>query len=159
MCHVREGVGPVVGRLFRDNIRRVVDKAHNTFFWTDNWLGRVPLKLQLSRLYELSVHKSCSVEDMARLGWEEGGNGWGWRRHLLAWEEESVLLCWIPLFSRIIFSPLALVTRSYSWLLGSWDLPFPNNYRITSGRWFKQRRVAQTSSYKSFTFCLASPSR
>jgi len=33
------------------------------------------------------------VEDMERLGWGEGGNAWGWRRHLMAWEEESVREC------------------------------------------------------------------
>jgi hypothetical protein len=38
-------------------------------------LGGVPLNLQFSRLYELSVNKDCSVEEMARVEWEEGGNG------------------------------------------------------------------------------------
>jgi hypothetical protein len=27
------------------------------------------------------------------VGWEQGGNGWVWRRRLLAWEEESVREC------------------------------------------------------------------
>ena len=30
---------------------------------------------------------------MARLGWEEGGNAWGWRRRLWAWEEDSMREC------------------------------------------------------------------
>ena len=96
--HVRKGVGSGVGNWFEDNTRRVVGNGKNTLFWTDNWLGGVPLKLQFSRLYELSVHKECSVEDMARLGWEEGDNAWGWKRRLMAWEEVGA--------------------RSYSWLLG-----------------------------------------
>jgi len=53
----------------------VVGNGCQTFFWTGNWLGGVPLKLQFSRLYELSVHKDCLVEEMARMGWEVGGNG------------------------------------------------------------------------------------
>jgi len=93
ICHVREGVGSGVGNWFDDNIRRVVGNGRNTFFWTDNWLDGAPLKLQFSRLYELSVHKECSVEDMARLGWGEGGLAWGWRARLMAWEEDSVREC------------------------------------------------------------------
>jgi hypothetical protein len=84
ICNVRDGSGLAVGRWFDDNTRRVVGNGCNTFFWTDNWLGGVPLKLQFSRLYDLSVHKECTVEDMARAGWEEGGLGWVWRRRLLA---------------------------------------------------------------------------
>jgi hypothetical protein len=93
ICHVREGVGSGAGNWFDDNIRRVVGNGRNTFFWTDNWLDGAPLKLQFSRLYELSVYKEYSVEDMARLGWSEGGLAWGWRRRLMAWEEESVREC------------------------------------------------------------------
>ena len=33
------------------------------------------------------------MEEMARLGWEVGGNGWVWRRRLMAWEEDSVREC------------------------------------------------------------------
>jgi len=84
LCKVRDGVGLGIGSWFEDNIRRVVGNGRNTFFWTDNWLGGVPLRLQFSRLFELSVRKDCTVEDMARLGWEEDGNGWIWRRRLLA---------------------------------------------------------------------------
>ena len=93
MCQVREVVGSGVGSWFDDNSRRVVGNGCNTFFWTDNWQGGVPLKFQFSRLYELSVHKECLVEDMARMRWEEGGSGWGWRRRLLAWEVDSVREC------------------------------------------------------------------
>lgn len=93
ICNVREGSGSAVVSWFDNNIRRAVDNECNTFFWTDNWLGGVPLKLQFSRLYELLVHKDCLVEEMARVGWEEGGNGWVWRRRLMAWEEDSVREC------------------------------------------------------------------
>jgi hypothetical protein len=79
-----------------------VGNGSKTFFWTGNWLGGVPLNLQFSRLFELSVNKDCSVEEMARVGWEEGGNGWVWRRRLLAWEEESVREC-AYLLNNVVF--------------------------------------------------------
>jgi len=101
MCKVREGVGLGVGNWFNDNIRRVVGNGSGTFFWTDNWMGGVPLKIQFSRLYDLSVHKECSVVDMERWGWEEGGNEWVWRRRLLTWEEESMMEC-ITLLDNVV---------------------------------------------------------
>jgi len=67
-CNVREGVGSGVGSWFNDNLRRVVGNGGSTFFWTDNWLGGVPLKTQFSRLYDLSVNKECSMADMMRWG-------------------------------------------------------------------------------------------
>ena len=68
----------------------MIGDGRQTFFWTDNRFGGVPLNLQFSRLYELSVHKDCLVEEMASLGWEVGWNGRVWRRRLLVWEEDSV---------------------------------------------------------------------
>jgi hypothetical protein len=41
------------------------------------------------------------VEDMARMGWEEGGGGWRWRRRLLAWEEDSLRDC-VNLLNNVI---------------------------------------------------------
>ncbi|KEH41147.1 hypothetical protein MTR_1g044185 [Medicago truncatula] len=99
ICHMRDGVGSGVGNWFDDNTRRVVGNGRNTFFWIDNWLGGAPLKLQFSRLYELSVLKECSMEDMARLGGEEGGKYPGL---------------------------LEVVARSYTWLLDSWDISISN---------------------------------
>jgi len=93
ICNVREGSGAAISSWFDNNIRRVVGNARKTFFWTDNWLGGVPLKLQFNRLYELSINKDCSIEEMARVGWEVGESGWDWRRRLLAWEEDSVREC------------------------------------------------------------------
>jgi len=62
-------------------------------FWTDNWVGGVSLCVRFSRLFELVENKWCSVEDMVRLGWGKGGEGWKWRSRLLAWEEESARDC------------------------------------------------------------------
>jgi len=114
ICHVREGVRMGDENGFNDNTRRVVGNGRNTFFWTDNWQGGAPLKLQFSRLYELSVHKECLVEDMARLGWEEGGNAWGWRRRLLVREEDSVRELYVLLNNVILQEN---VQDHWRWLL------------------------------------------
>lgn len=38
------------------------------FFWTDPWIGGVALAVRFRRLYELSVNKHCTMEDMFGLG-------------------------------------------------------------------------------------------
>jgi len=42
-------------------------------------------------MYDLSTHKEFSVDAMHALGWGEDRDAWGWRRCLLAWEEELVV--------------------------------------------------------------------
>ena len=49
--------------------------------------------MRFSRLYDLSVNKHCTVEEMATLGCEEGGDAWQWRRCLWDWEEVTVGEC------------------------------------------------------------------
>jgi hypothetical protein len=39
-------------------IREGVD----TIFWSDPWLGGVPLSVRFSRLFDLSLHRSCTVD-------------------------------------------------------------------------------------------------
>ena len=90
MCGIRNGVGFGVGSWFEDNVRRVVGRGGDTYFWTDNWVGGVPLRVRFPRLFELNENRWETVENMERRGWEEGGDAWGWRRGLHAWEEESV---------------------------------------------------------------------
>ena len=46
MCGVLYGVGLVVGSWFEDNVRRVVGGGRDTCFWTDNWVGGVPLRVR-----------------------------------------------------------------------------------------------------------------
>ena len=53
----------------------------------------MPLRVRYPRLFDLAVVKECTVEEMWRLGWGEGGEAWVWRRRLLAWEEQSVREC------------------------------------------------------------------
>jgi hypothetical protein len=40
------------------------------------------------RLYDLYLDNDVTVAELHSLGWGEGGEGWVWRRRLLAWEEE-----------------------------------------------------------------------
>ena len=55
----------------------------NTYFWTDPWLGGTALSVRFRRLYELSVNKSWTVEEMYVKGWgmavKRGGCGIGRR--------------------------------------------------------------------------------
>jgi hypothetical protein len=116
ICAMKEGRGTDGGSWFDTNIRRVVGDERQTFFWTDNWLDGVPLNIRFSCLYELSVHKDCLVEEMARLGWMVGGNGWVWRRLLMAWEEDSVREC-ASLLNNVILQEN--IHDQWRWLLGS----------------------------------------
>lgn len=51
---------------------------------------------------------------MARLGWDEGGSAWVWRRRLLAWEEDNVREC-STLLSNIVLQEN--VNDKWKWLL------------------------------------------
>ena len=65
-------------------------------------MGEVPLKLKFPRLYELAINMMCSVAE-AKWGIDAvGGGGRVWRRHLFAWEEESVRECSILLSNTIL---------------------------------------------------------
>jgi len=66
---VREGVG----RWFKDNVRRVVGGGKDTLFWHDTWVGDISFKSKFPRLFDLSVYKESTVDEMARLGWHVGG--------------------------------------------------------------------------------------
>ncbi|MCI37743.1 DNA-directed RNA polymerase, partial [Trifolium medium] len=58
------------------------------FFWSDPWLGGVPLSVRYRRLFDLSLNRFSTVEVMRDLGCGDGGAAWSWRRQLWAWEEE-----------------------------------------------------------------------
>ena len=57
----------------------------------------MPLRVKFPRLFDLTVDRWVTVEEMARKGWEERGSACVWRRRLLAWEKESVSECTILL--------------------------------------------------------------
>jgi len=67
LCNIRGRVGS----WFKDNTRRVVGDGHNTYFWTNNWVGEIPLRIKFCRLFDLVVHRECLVGEMSLLGWEE----------------------------------------------------------------------------------------
>ena len=92
----------------------MVGDGRSTYFWTDNWVGVTPLRVQFLRLFDLSADRWVTVEEMARRGWEEGGGAWVWRRRLLAWEEESVSDC-VVLLHNIDFQDQVL--DRWMWLL------------------------------------------
>ncbi|MCI67960.1 cysteine-rich receptor-like protein kinase, partial [Trifolium medium] len=54
---------------FAESIARRVGNGADTFFWTDTWLGGVPLRGTYGRLYELATNKLISVTGMCELGW------------------------------------------------------------------------------------------
>jgi hypothetical protein len=63
------------------------------FFWTDPWLGGVPLFKRFRRLFDLAENKSSIVADIFSSGREVGGEAWLWRRPLWVWEEEMIREC------------------------------------------------------------------
>jgi len=66
------GVGMGAGSWFDESTCRVVGDGCSTFFWKDNWVGGVPLRDRFRRLFDLALQREVSVEEMVRLGWEEG---------------------------------------------------------------------------------------
>jgi len=98
MMHgIRAGAAEGVGSWFEDNVRRDVGGGSGTYFWMDNWVGGVPLRVKFPRIFDLAVDRWVNVEEMSRRGWEEGGAAWVWRMRLLAWKDESVTKCAILL--------------------------------------------------------------
>jgi len=62
----------------------------------------------------VAMNRESSVEEMAGLGWEEGGNVWMWKRRLLAWEEECVRGCYVLLSNVVLHDH---IQDSWRWLL------------------------------------------
>jgi hypothetical protein len=68
VLRIRDGEGTVEEEWFAESIERRVGNGVNTFFWTDLWLGGVPLNVRYMRLFYLTTDKSISVVDMSELG-------------------------------------------------------------------------------------------
>ena len=94
---IKYGLGGVGGGWFQEGVSRLVGDGADTLFWHDAWLGAVPFCVHFRRLFELAVDKSNTVVHMFSRGWEDGGEGWRWRRQLWVWEEEMLGECIILL--------------------------------------------------------------
>ena len=114
LCRMREGVGEGIGNWFDNNTRKVVGDGRSTLFWHDIWVGEVPVKFKFPRIFDLSVHKECSVEMMRRMVWVVHGRERLWRRRLLAWEEETVRECYVLLLNIVLQDT---VDDTWRWLL------------------------------------------
>jgi len=90
---IRGGVGFEGGNQFEENVFRKIGSGVDTCFWTDRWLGKVPLCVRYRRLFELVGDRGISEVDMRELGWGDEGEGWRWRRRLWVWEEGMVREC------------------------------------------------------------------
>lgn len=81
---------PVIHNLYLVNTAIQLGNGQRAQLWLDKWVGEMCLKEEFSRLFSLSTDKNgILVEFYTR--WE-GTQGWnlGFRRPLLAWEEEEV---------------------------------------------------------------------
>jgi len=86
----------------------------NTYFILVWQLGRGnSVEFKFPHLYDLAMNKECTLDEMWRLGWTDGSRGWVWRRHLLAWEEESVRECYVLLHNGLQDN----VHDTWRWLL------------------------------------------
>jgi hypothetical protein len=96
---IQDGVDGSEGGWFGECVTKRVGDESDTFFWSDPWLGGIPLCERFERLYDLSENKSSTVAEMFFNGWEIGGEAWVWRRQLWVWEEEMLRKCQTLLLS------------------------------------------------------------
>ncbi|GAU18664.1 hypothetical protein TSUD_124970 [Trifolium subterraneum] len=70
---IHHGVEGLGGGWFGDSVMKQVRDGMETFFWTDTWLGRIPLCVRFRRQFDLAINKSSTVAEMSSLGWETDG--------------------------------------------------------------------------------------
>jgi hypothetical protein len=71
ISQIRDEVSEGVERgWFTDGVARRVGNGLETLFWSDPWLGGIPLAERFPRLFSLSLNKSSMVAAMFDLGWE-----------------------------------------------------------------------------------------
>ncbi|KAL4572312.1 hypothetical protein LXL04_019084 [Taraxacum kok-saghyz] len=66
------------GVVNHNALRRKLGDGKQIHFWSDCWLGRLPLKIEYPRLAALEEDVDCRVADR----WSSGGWRWHWRRHI-----------------------------------------------------------------------------
>ena len=121
---MREGGVDVGGGWFKDCIFKQVGNMRDILFWIDPWVEGDLLSVRFRHLYDLSVSKNCTVEEMFELGVEEGGLAWNWRRRLWDWEEEMAREC------RLLLSNVVLqVSTNDRWC---WRLDINGGYSVRS---------------------------
>ncbi|MCI35403.1 cysteine-rich receptor-like protein kinase, partial [Trifolium medium] len=67
---IRDGRGDLGGGWFGECVSKKVGDGLDTFFWSDPWLGGIPLRERFGRLFDLAVNKSSKVAERSALGWE-----------------------------------------------------------------------------------------
>jgi hypothetical protein len=74
ILRIQDGVREAAEReWFEEGVVRRVGNGMETLFWSDPWLGGVPLGERFQRLFDSSLHRACTVAEMWDLGWGEGG--------------------------------------------------------------------------------------
>jgi hypothetical protein len=78
IVRIRDGVGEIRDGWFGECVSRKVGDGTDTLFWSDPWVGGIPLCERFGRLYDLVTSKSRTVAEMYASGWEvEGRRGRG----------------------------------------------------------------------------------
>jgi hypothetical protein len=97
---------------FAKCVERRVCNGAETFFWSDPWLGGLPLSVRYQRLFGSSLNRSSTVAAVSDLGWGDGGTTWSWCRQLWAWEEEMLKECRTLLYDIVLQPNMA---DQWSW--------------------------------------------
>jgi hypothetical protein len=62
ISRLRDGTGDGKEReWFPEGVERRVGDGADTLFWSYPWLGGMPFCVRFMRLYDLSLHRSCTV--------------------------------------------------------------------------------------------------
>jgi hypothetical protein len=75
---------------FSQGVSKKLGNGRLTSFWTEKWVGDLPLCVRFPRLFSISMHKEATVADV----WNQSiaPDSWrlNWRRRLFEWEKELV---------------------------------------------------------------------
>ncbi|GAU45490.1 hypothetical protein TSUD_191100 [Trifolium subterraneum] len=78
IVRIRDGGGEIGGEWFEEHISKQVGDGSDSFFWTDPWANGTLLCERFRRMFELVETQSCTMAEMATLGWGSGGGAWVW---------------------------------------------------------------------------------
>jgi len=80
---------PELHQFYMNNSKIVLGDGRRVLFWRDKWVGNVCLMDEFPRLFLLSNDKDGVVSVFFERRAEDGGWNLGFRRTLMAWEEEE----------------------------------------------------------------------